>query len=588
MLAALSFQKTQSPEVINAFWDEAVAKIDAIAGKHGVGGTGVRVAVLQELLKVCGMRGERWAATFDEGFPLVGRVSYPGVYPVVDHGGPHLTVDELLSTAPAKWDEIYRLPCKKEDLEDLWEVTMQERNSGWLEGPYARADVEVSVCLPVNRFLVRQGEGGAKKRPIDNMRRSGINEACLVHTPVVLPSVDHVAHMANAMWTASGDVHFWKADHESAYKQLRLAPGHSWLALTAVQDPASGELMFFRPLTLPFGAVSSVAHYTATSRMVASLAARLLRLPVVGYFDDFCGVSQPALASRALQLFEWLNATLGLRFKAAKCEYGPSIEFLGVELSAGADGVWAQITEKRRGDLLEIVRRGADSGEMRRADAEVLAGKLGFAQFYTFGRFGRAYLTRLYAHAAGGPTHLSAETRSDLRWWVGYLAKARPRLKCMFSPKPSWVAYSDACGAGGIGAIVVGVRKAGFGPVLEWSDQVGSARMEEFATATNLIYGLEVYAALWCVKRLIKICPGGPIMLYVDNDAATSSLIAGRSKVGVVNELVREFWALLSEAGTPIWIERVSSKSNPADAPSRGGSVREERVRRGEQFAYAG
>ena len=93
--------------------------------------------------------------------------------------------------------------------------------------------------------------------------------------------------------------------------------------------------------------------------------------------------------------------------------------------------------------------------------------------------------------------------------------------------------------------------------------------MEEFATATNLIYGLEVYAALWCVKRLIKICPGGPIMLYVDNDAATSSLIAGRSKVGVVNELVREFWALLSEAGAPIWIERVSSKSNPADAPSR-------------------
>ena len=131
-----------------------------------------------------------------------------------------------------------------------------------------------------------------------------MNKACRVDTPIHLPSVDHVAALANIMQeNGVPDIEFWKADHESAFKQLPLRGSHYNMVLVAVGEPLTGILWFSKARNLPFGAVSSVAHYTAASRAVASLFARIFRIPVVGYFDDFCGVTPEGLAQQALELF---------------------------------------------------------------------------------------------------------------------------------------------------------------------------------------------------------------------------------------------------------------------------------------------
>ena len=56
---------------------------------------------------------------------------------------------------------------------------------------------------------------------------------------------------------------------------------------------------------------------------------------------------------------------------------------------------------------------------------------------------------------------------------------------------------------------------------------------------------------------------------FVDNDAAKDGLIKKYSPSSASNELIEAFWSLEASMGSYAWLERVPSKSNPADAPSR-------------------
>ncbi len=62
---------------------------------------------------------------------------------------------------------------------------------------------------------------------------------------------------------------------------------------------------------------------------------------------------------------------------------------------------------------------------------------------------------------------------------------------------------------------------------------------------------------------------GRRVILFVDNDAAKECLIKGTTKSKASAKLVANFWCKASEAELFIWVERVASASNPADAPSR-------------------
>ena len=93
---------------------------------------------------------------------------------------------------------------------------------------------------------------------------------------------------------------------------------------------------------------------------------------------------------RALELFEWFNMWIGLRVTKSKSAVGPTQCYLGVELAFGDKGVIAKVSESRRLALLGSVETALGSGAISATDAASLAGKLGFAQFYTFARFGRA------------------------------------------------------------------------------------------------------------------------------------------------------------------------------------------------------
>ena len=60
------------------------------------------------------------------------------------------------------------------------------------------------------------------------------------------------------------------------------------------------------------------------------------------------------------------------------------------------------------------------------------------------------------------------------------------------------------------------------------------------------------------------------VILFLDNEAARYALVKGYSPIMSAARLVGEAWLSFASCGAAVWIARVPSESNPADAPSRG------------------
>ena len=70
--------------------------------------------------------------------------------------------------------------------------------------------------------------------------------------------------------------------------------------------------------------------------------------------------------------------------------------------------------------------------------------------------------------------------------------------------------------------------------------------------------------------HLTQLRGTGPTIFFIDNEAAGAALVRGTSEDETARALVGCFWRVCIENNVTPWIERVCSKNNPADEPSRG------------------
>ena len=82
-------------------------------------------------------------------------------------------------------------------------------------------------------------------------------------------------------------------------------------------------------LATPFGAVSSVHSWERVGMMLATLARRLLHLPVLRYVDDFFTAEREESAAHAMMCFaRFVRMLLGeTTIEAKKLDYGPKWRF---------------------------------------------------------------------------------------------------------------------------------------------------------------------------------------------------------------------------------------------------------------------
>ena len=73
-------------------------------------------------------------------------------------------------------------------------------------------------------------------------------------------------------------------------------------------------------------------------------------------------------------------------------------------------------------------------------------------------------------------------------------------------------------------------------------------------------------AILWTAPVILK---DKRINLYIDNDAASNTLIRGSCVDAFLSAMVRAFWKLAEEIKADIWIGRVGSNVDPSGLPTR-------------------
>ena len=250
----------------------------------------IHIALLAHLTRFTRMGGANWLMQFTKCFPISGELCQKDVFPTENCDPPELFVPEsLFETKTARFRA--RAPKSTSRLsQQLWGEAIEQVEKGRLNPPEPLDSDGNFIHRPLERFNLafRFGVSQADKlRGCDDFKDSLTNMTCRVQSPITLPGWDHIASATRSLSATRQSWAFGKIDHRAAYKALPLRPTDSDYAIIALWNPKTRTWHGFRPKTQLFGSTAAVLHYNCLSRIIASMACRLLHIPTVGYFDDF-------------------------------------------------------------------------------------------------------------------------------------------------------------------------------------------------------------------------------------------------------------------------------------------------------------
>ena len=558
----------------------------------------VHIALLSSLMQSFGMKGKNWVSQFIFGFPIVGFLSQNKVFEESGARPEDLKdINDIFNQSSRRFQERSRISAKIES-SAIWNEIIEQRDQGWVTGPFEFNDngrLADDPGTPVNvafRFPVVQP---GKVRAVDDCRHSTLNEYTIINTPISLPSWDHVASCVRRVYSTGVDWNFAVADQWAAYKCEPLLPSHINYCILAVYWPEGKRYVAFKPLTQMFGSTAAVLNYNVLPRIIASLANRIFAIPVIGYVDDFGFIAPANICVDALHVFEDFCYTLGLSMKIEKSREGNTIVFLGIrgQFPSALNGfnLVLSLPEEKSIKWASAIRTILTEGMVQQSTLEKLTGKLGFAQIQVFARFARCMMQPLYKKLFSPiytPKIHSAIIKA-LEWWLHVLHNIPERIVHLGPCRVDAFIYTDAscepiCEKGIDNPISYQTHSAILGAVIITPDRdrplfdgavdcvisnkVGEEIFSLF-TDTSMIYALELVAVVLTLFQFKDVFKTKTIIFFIDNNAALCALIRGAAKHKVIDRYIATFWFIAAKYDIAIWLERVCSKSNLADFPSR-------------------
>ena len=132
--------------------------------------------------------------------------------------------------------------------------------------------------------------------------------------------------------------------------------------------------------------------------------------------------------------------------------------------------------------------------------------------------------------------------------------------------------YEDSSDTGGLGAIVTDRFRftTSTTRVDTICESIASESSIDRFRRPSIVFGLELTSVCWAAFSMDARLRGNNLLVFVDNNAALCSIAREASRVEVADGFVAALWWLISFRDIRIWFGMVSSKDNPADAPSRG------------------
>ena len=523
--------------------------------------------MMKEMLEWLNMGGSDFCRRLEEGFPLIGIIDDHTVFPRTNRTRPLLSKKDLLDSKDDQLRDLRRILKNDPDAAEVWASLELEVERGHMEGPF-KIDQDGNCAelpnsfLPLRRFIVPQRN---KRRPCDNARRARLNQALAVRTPVKLISTDHHIIVLQSQMKSKPGVEFksYVADHRDAYRQLKVKEDHKCLAVVVAMRPGSDEMFAFPSKSLLFGEAAAVSHYNNLSYALQSIWRRGLGIPSLGYFDDYSGSGEAPDAAEQLEDMVELAELLGTEFKKEKQQLGNTVEYLGLEIMVKNGKIMIGISEEKIKEIENTLHEALRTNKLPPATAAKLAGRLSWSQTQYFGRYGRAHIGAFY-HRQHAPFHvetLNEQLKNSIKWWLENLRvlSARRTVSCFDEDSlPPLLLYTDAAGNGGCGAVLIdpATKSAEFFREKETDTDVGIAALE--ARAVNLSL------ATWSPRFKSR-----EAFIFIDNIAAQAALQRGYSNKPHMLAETRTFWEQAINFA-PSWFERVPTKCNPADAPSRG------------------
>ena len=546
----------------------------------------VHIALLAHLMRFTRMQGTNWLMQFVFGFPITGKLSQKGVFPPgKGDTTPLRDPESLFSSKTARFRERAARSGSRYT-RTLWDEAIGQVHKGWFSPPERLDD---NGCYVANtndlfniafRFGVLQTD---KLRGCDDFKDSLTNEACSVETPITLPCWDHIAAATKILSANKRKWVFGKIDHKDAYKALPLRPSDAKYAIIALRNPDDKSWYGFRSNTLLFGSTAAVLHYNCVSRIIASLACRILLLPTVGYFDDFGFLTADEDSSEAFRAFKEFFLLLGFELKVEKSFIGNWNSFLGMDaiFPSPVNGMTLSISlsEEKAIKWSNLIDRILSEHSISHTTLESLIGRMAFAQTAVFGKFARAMLKPLYAklYAPGYTTAISPAIRRNLEWWRATLRSKHQRITAFDRSRPDWVLYTDAAFAEseeGARLAAIFFRVETFhsfpGADLVITGRPSVAEVAYFSR-TSTIFGLELAAVVLSLFFARKSLSGKAITVYIDNNAALAAIINGDSAADAAFPLIATLWFIAAQHNISLWFERVESSRNIADIPTRKG-----------------
>ena len=518
---------------------------------------------------------------FVEGTDLVGCVERTGLWPARFQPA-SISVDELCNIATMERNGIhdqFQRGGSDEFSETVWSKTLEEVQSGALEGPIPLVDIAPDVPLS-RRFGIQQGH---KIRCIDDFSRSSVNatvQSCESPKPHTL---DVFAAMCIQTMTEVETDSPWVGrtfDLVGAYRQCAVRPSSQKFAHIVVRCPLTSEIFGFRMRALPFGAIRSVHAFLRFSHSLWYVLVKDLLILTTNYFDDFVSIAASKEASSVQSCMHMFFKLVGWQFAEVgekAPEFAELFSALGVSINVSQFHrglVMVGNTESRRKELVELLEALIETQVLHKAEALRLRGRLQFAAGNVFGRIARASLAVITQHAYHSHSpRLDQKAILALTLHRSLLLDGRPRELKPARGRP-WFVQTDACYEpdgdsvfAGIGAVLFNENGR---PVRFFSQRLDADLLQQMnpEARKTAIYECEFFA-LFCAFLIWGDRLRTETVFYTDNNAVRDALISCSTSNRVARGLLVATVALETVHQVSPWYARVPTDSNHSDGPSR-------------------
>ena len=366
-------------------------------------------------------------------------------------------------------------------------------------------------------------------------------------------------------------------DLRSAYKQLPLHKDSRRFCVISCVNPTTGKAELFVPSALMFGQTAAVYAFLRFSRALSTIAAKVLKLTTVEFFDDFTQLEPKATSNSAHESFEGLLRLLGWEVAMEDRKRKPFADrfvSLGalVDLSMISKG--RVIIENKLGrvdDIVALAEQIRSQDPLRAPLLLSLRGKVLYAEGQLFNKISAVVCGLIASRVKNGGTRDGDEVLgSEIDRMCHALAAASPRvLERRSSVRPVLVFTDGACEdlttIGRYALFPDGATEM-FGAVVpreleeQWRSRSGQAQVIGQAE----LFPLLVARLTW--KEQMR---GQRVVFFIDNESARLAAIKSYSPVLSSTRILADIFLFDHVHEVYPWYARVPTFSNISDGPSR-------------------